>query len=448
MSRKNKNKAIEAPKLATPPGKKYIKDFESPQAVQRIKQDIAKWRMAIQEAENPITPQRYLMQQMFIDTVLNGHVTACMEKRYANVLKKGIEVVNEKGEQNEALTKLYSKRWMFDILRYSLDAKMYGYTLIQLGDMKNYEFDELYTIRRANINPEEEIVTESFYSNEGISVKDPLYEKNLIWVKTPSEVGMVANWGKCGNGLLYKVAPYEIWYRQAITLWNVYQQKYGIPQMIGKTNSRDEQMRSQMADMLANVGPAGWAVLDLEDIIEPIDVSQKPGGNEVFSNMMLETQKVISKIILGHADALDSVPGKLGASQGDQSPAFMAMKDIEAFDCQFLEFELEKNIIPKLIGLGFPMPKGQTIKFINSYEKMEARAAEDQNNKLTSDLVKTLSDAGLKVDAKWFTERTNIPVEDKPEPKPEPIKKTKNAIKEREYLQNKIEELYGSCNHD
>jgi hypothetical protein len=426
------------------PSKVWIKDHVAPIAVQRLKQDIAKWRLSVQEAESITSPNRFMMQQLYLDTVLNGHVTACIGKRYANVLKKGIEVVNEKGEVNESLTKFYNKKFMFELIRFTLDARMYGYSLIQLGDMVNYEFKELYTIRRSNVNPEREIVTRDFYSMEGISVYDPLYEKNLIWVKTQQEIGMVDKWGKCGYGLLYKVAPYELWCKQAFTLWAEYQQLFGMPLRIGKTDTRNEQMRSQMSEMLANMGAAAWATIDTDDQIEFADTGNMTGGNEVYLTMIDKVEKIISKIILGHADALDSVPGKLGSTQGEESPANIAMKDVEADDCQFIEFELEKNIIPKLVGLGFPMPKGHNIRFVNSYEKMKARSVEDANNKATADMVKVLFDSGVKVDVEWLSERTGIPLEEKPEPKPEkPITKNENW----DYLKNQIEDLY-KCDHE
>lgn len=448
-NRKVKNQIPEVKPPAPEQAKVWIKDYESPIAVQRIKQDIGQWRMAVKEAENPIAPQRYMMQQQYLDTVLNGHVTACIEKRYSNVLKKGIEVVNEKGEQNEDLTKLYNKKWLYDIIRYTLDARMFGYSLIQLGDMKDYEFNEIYTIRRSNINPEKEVVTSTFYAQDGISVYDEKYSSNLIWVKTQQDIGMVGNWGKCGYGLLYKVAPYEIWYKQALSLWSEYLQIFGMPLRIGKTDSRNEQMRSQMADMLQNMGAASWGVFDKEDDIQLMESPGKSGSTQTFPDMIDKAEKIISKILLGHSDAIDSVPGKLGSSQGDKSPSEMAMKDIEAFDCQFLEFELDKNIVPKLVGLGFPMPKGYNIRFVNSAEKMEARATEDTNNKATADMVKVLSDAGLKVDAAWFTERTGIPVEEKPDPAPmKPNPNAKNMIDERTVLEHKIKDLYNGCSHD
>ncbi len=425
---KRKVKNIAAPIIQATPQpeqpKVWIKDNIAPVAVQRIKHDIAKWRLAIQEAETPTNPQRYMMQQQYLDTDLNGHITACYEKRYANVLKKGIEVINEKGEQNEELTKLYNKRWMYDIIKYTLDARKYGYNLIQLGDMKDYEFDEVYVIRRSNVNPELEIVTNHAYALEGTPIKDPRFSDNLIWVTTQSEVGRISNWGKCGYGLLYKVVPLEIWYRQALTLWNEYQQLFGMPIRIGKTNTRDEQMRNQMSQMLANMGAAAWGVFDTDDDIELVDSGNMTGGNEVYITMIDKIEKIISKVILGHSDALDSVPGKLGSSDGDKSASYLAMKDVEAFDCQFVEFELQKNIIPKLVGLGFPMP----------------------NNKATADMVKVLFDSGVKVDVNWLSERTGIPMEEKPEPKPEKAI-TKNLVDERESLTHKINDLYNGCSH-
>lgn len=434
---------IQVKSLKTDP-KVYIREHIQPVAVQRVKQSIDRWRLAIQSAETVTNPQRYLMQEIYLDTILNGHVRACIEKRWGNVLKKGIQVVNEKGIVNDELTALYSKKWMYQIIRYILDAKLYGYSLIQLGNMKDFDFDEIYPIRRANVNPELEIVTNSFYQLNGISIYDPQYSDNLIWVKTPQEMGMAHDWGRCGYGLLYTVVPYEIWYKQAITLWAEYQQLFGVPIRIGKTNTRNEQMRSQMAEMLANMGSKAWGVFDNEDSLElvaPMNVN----GQLIFDAMLERNQKVISKILLGNADAIDSTPGKLG-NANQESPSEKAMDDIETFDCQDVEFELEKNVIPKLMAMGFPMPKGSKIIFNNDHEATESRVREDENNKATADMVKVFSDSGYKVDAAWLTERTGIPLEEKEEPDPVPqLTKQKNVSKD---LKNKLKEIYAAeCGH-
>lgn len=422
--------------------KVYIREFIQPVAVQRVKQGIDRWRLAVQSAETATNPQRYLMQEIYLDTRLNGHVSACIEKRYANVLKKGIQVVNEKGEVNDELTKLYSKKWMYQLIRYILDAKMYGYSLIQLGDMKDFDFDEVYPIRRANVNPELEIVTSSFYQLEGISINDPIYASNLIWIKTPQEIGMAHNWGRCGYGILYTIAPYEIWFKQAITLWAEYQQLFGVPIRIGKTDTRNEQMRGQMAEMLANMGAKAWGVFDKNDQIELVAPMQV-NGQLIFDNMLTRQEKLISKIILGHADAIDSIPGKLGNSK-ESSPSEKSMEDIETFDCMDVEFNLEKEVMPKLVAMGFPMPKGCKIVFNNSHEKTEARVREDVNNAATAGIIKTLDEAGWEVaDDKYIIERTGIPVKKK-----EVVDTSTKQKEVAKNLQNKLEMYYAEgCEH-
>lgn len=420
-----------------------IREVIAPVAVQRVKQDINRWRRAIQEAETPTNPQRYLMQQMYLDTVLNGHVAACLERRTMNVLKKGLTVVDAQGNENEALTKIYNTKSTMQIVRYTLDARYYGYSLIQLGDMKDYKFSEIYPIRRSNINPEKEIVTQDFYSLEGVSVTDSEYADSLIWVKTAQDIGMAHDWGNCGYGLLYKVAPYEIWYKQAMTLWGEYQQLFGMPMRIGKTNTRDEQMRGQMADMLQNMGSAAWGVFDKEDDIDIIN-SVNTGGNQIYETMIVRIEKIISKLILGHADAMDSTAGSLGSSQGDDNPVHEAMEDIESFDCAFVEEELNMNILPKLEQMGFPKLGTNKLVFSNNSEKVEKRKKEDINNKVTADIVKVLFDAGFEADEKYITERTGIPVVKK-----EVVMPNVNGMNRMTELHNKLETLYkGECKHD
>lgn len=427
-------------KLKTDP-KTWIREYIQPVAVQRYRQGIENWRLAIQSAETATNPQRYRMQEIFLDTVLNAHVRACIEKRFSNMMKKGICIVDDKGNKHDDLTKLYNKRWLFQTIRYMWDAKMYGYSLIQLGDMKDFDFDEVYPIRRSNINPDLEIVTSSFYQLEGISVFDEKYTDSLIWIKTPQEIGMAHDWGRCGYGLLYTIAPYEIWFKQAVSLWAEFQQLFGVPIRIGKTDSRDEQMREQMAEMLANMGAKAWGVFDTNDSIELINPMSVPGGNDVFENMITKMEKLIAKVILGHADAIDSIPGKLGASQQD-SPADKAMKDIAAFDSQDIEAEIEKSLMPKLVNMGFPMPKGYKIAFNNSDEKDDQRKQEDANNKTTVDIVKTLSDSGYEVDAQYIMDRTAIPVKKKEVVDPMP--QQKNYVE----LKNKLDLYYGQgCEH-
>ena len=67
---------------ATPPvptrqdNAKDMRNYIGKVQLARIKQDILTWRDAIREAELAWYPHRVKMQQMYLDTTLNGHIFA------------------------------------------------------------------------------------------------------------------------------------------------------------------------------------------------------------------------------------------------------------------------------------------------------------------------------------------------------------------------------------
>jgi len=57
---------------------KNLNSFTSRTGLNRIRQDVSTWRDAMREAEAGQFPHRVKMQRLFVDTVLNGHVSACI----------------------------------------------------------------------------------------------------------------------------------------------------------------------------------------------------------------------------------------------------------------------------------------------------------------------------------------------------------------------------------
>lgn len=149
--------------------------------------------------------------------------------------------------------------------------------------------------------------------------------------------------------------------------------------------------------------------------------------------------KYISKIILGHADALDSIPGKLGGGQGDENPVYRALRDKQIKLCRNMESIVNDTLIPKLRKLGIRVPTGLRFDFNNNEEVEEYRRKQDESNKITAELFKTIKDAGGKPDWKYFEERTGIPVEEAPEPEPKAIVK---APLLNEAVQNRLNKIY------
>lgn len=409
----------------------------SPVSLARIKQDVLSWRAGITEAEMAWYPQRVKMQQLFIDTKLNGHVSACIERRKDLTMLRKFDVVGDDAaisffadiNDHEKETTYTTKKWFTDFISYSLDALFYGYTLISLGDIEGDVFKHLTPIKRWNVSPDRRNVTVFQYSIAGKSFDDPDVIDWHIFVDTPNDTGAT----NCGYGLLYNVGIYEIFLRNLLGFNGDFLEMYAQPYRVAKTMKTSESERAELENALRSMGSAGYAIIDPTDEIKFLETALGGTGYNGYADLELRCEKKISKLILGHADAIDSIPGKLGNS-GVKTPAQIAMDDKQSKDGVFLENIINSELIPRMIKLGFNIKEGTKILFKNDAEAVEIRNKEDVSNTATAVIFKTISDAGGDPDWDYFSERTGIKTtKSATPPKPTPFS---NSIK------NKLEKLY------
>jgi len=341
---------------------------------------------------------------MYIDTILSGHTLACINRRKNLTLLKEWEIVNINEEPQDDLKKLLNKKWFQFALEYALDAQFYGYSLIALGDLENDGFPQLQPIRRWNVSPDRLNVAQFIYSLSGVHFLEEPYSDWHLWVTTPGQIGV----SNVGYGLLYNVALYEIMCRNLIGNNADASEMYGMPIRVGTTNKTEGEERDTFEQALANMGSAGYILKDALDEVQLIESSIAGQGFKIYGDFEKRLETKISKLILGHADAMDSVPGKLG-NQGELSPAQQAIDDVMQIDSLFLEEFVNNNLFPKLRNLGFVIPEDVTFRFANNIEKELQRVNEDKNNQATAQLALTMKQAGLEMDAEYFAERTGIP---------------------------------------
>jgi len=410
-----------------------LRSYITPVQLQRIRHDIQLWREAIGEAEQAWYPHRVRMQRMYIDTVLNGHVAACMQRRKNLTLLKDFKLCNDKGEDQEQYTKLLKKQWFNLYCNYVLDAQFYGYSLISLGDLINDEFPKLTTIRRFNISPDRLNVTSYVYSLSGAQFMDEPYSLWNVYQPTPTDVGI----SLCGYGLLYKVAMYEIICRNTLGFNMDAAELYGMPMRVGKTTKTNEDERATFEHALAQMGSAGYILMDAMDDIELVGGQSGAGAGQIYESLEQRCEKKISKILLGHADAVDSTAGALGAQQGTDNPVYEALKDVQTIDSRFLENNINTELLPRLRQMGISIPEDLKFEIKNDKEREDMRNREDQSNSLTATIAQTMKNAGLQMDAAYFEERTGIPTTAAPIEAPAPeVSKVTAKIK------NRLNEIY------
>lgn len=382
--------------------------YPSPVQLARIKQDVQTWRDAMTEAENAWYPHRVKMQRMYLDTILNGHVFACMDARIKMTMLKNYKVVTPSGEVDEKTTALFKSGWFRKYMRYALESKGFGYSLVYLGDLIQDSFPQLSIVKRFNISPDRLNVTQFVYSISGVDFTQPPFADWHIWAPTPSDVGV----SEVGYGYLYKVAFYEIIAKNVISQNTDATELFGMPLRVGKTNKAEESAeRAIFEQALAEMGSAGYLLMDANgDSVELVESAKLGTGYKIYESLEQRCEKKISKIILGHADALDSVPGKLGGQDQEDSPVNRALDNTCTVDMNDLMDLTNDQLIPKLRNLGFNIPQGNKFIFDNNEELEEVREKEDDANTKTATIFQTIKNAGGDPDWNYFTERTGIPV--------------------------------------
>ena len=414
---------------------KNLRSYITPVQLQRIRHDVQMWRDAIKEAEQAWYPHRVRMQRMYNDTILNGHVYSCLKRRKDLTLLRDWGFENKNEVVNEEVTAMFNQKWFAKFLEYALEAKFFGYSLIALGDFEDDNFKDLSIIRRFNISPDRLNVTSYVYALSGAQFLEEPYVDWHVWVDTPTDVGIA----KVGYGLLYYVAIYEIICRNVLGFNTDAAELYGMPIRKGKTSKTNEDERKEFESALANMGSAGYILTDMMDEVDLVETKGNGQGFKIYESLELRCEKKISKIILGHADALDSIPGRLGNNSED-SPAQKALEDTSAVDAAFLEDVVNDVLLPKLRKIGMAIPDDLKFCFNNNHELVEQRMKEDANNKLTADIAYQMKQAGLEMDPAYFEERTGIPTS-----KAEPIVPKGNEPQKPTIptkIKNKLSEFY------
>lgn len=383
---------------------KNLNSFTSKTGLNRIRQDVSTWRDAMREAEAGQFPHRVKMQRLFVDTVLNGHVAACIEKRKNLTLLRDIEVYNPDETENEELEDLFETEWFQQFMSYALDAIFYGYSLISLGDIINGQYSKIDIIKRWYISPDRQNVTIHQYNLSGYEFLKPPYDLWHVWCTTPSENGM----SNVGYGLLYKVSVYEITNRAMLGFNADAAELYGQPIRVGTTSKTDEGERAEFAQMLSQMGSSGWIVKDQLDSIEILQNTMGSTGFNIYADLEKRNEAKISKIILGHADALDSTPGKLGSDAN--GAAITALREIQTNDGKYIENIVNGLLIPKMRQVGFAIPEGVYFKFEDNEDQEAMELAELDKQKKLADITQVLKNSGYSVDPLWLAEELEIPL--------------------------------------
>ena len=324
---------------------------------------------------------------------------------------------------NYEYTEYFNKPWFSEfILTFILEAQYYGYNLITLGNIVNNTPSKPAVIRRTHISPERRTVAPFINNPAGYCWDDYPYRDWHLWVPTLSHNGV----STCGMGLLYWVGKVEILMRNNMGFNTDFIEMFAQPYRWLKTDSpTNTPERDAKEAAMQNMGSAGYLITSAMDELTFLTDGAKGNGYKSYNDFEARTSKFINKLFLGHADAIDSVPGKLGSNQvvapggntddkDDAGPVAAALRDIQSQDAAFIESVVNYKLIPMLRNLGINIPDNLEFKFFNDAEERQVTQLEAQKNQVVATLALTMAQGGLKMDADYFTKVTGVPCTDAP----------------------------------
>lgn len=352
--------------------------------------DIQKWRYALKQAQSPVNPRSYTLQDLYDNLESDGHFLAQKELRKTATSGYGFSIIDKKtGEVNQEKTDFFSGEWFYNFLDYALDSIFKGFTLIELTDPKNLTFEVL---PRRNVVGSLGIVQRDITDNSGINFNAKDFQNTLIKVGKPSDLGLMAD--LCGQ---------LIWKRNAQQSWAEFTERFGMPLVTATTTQTSPADIRQLDDILAALGESARAVLPEGTTI---NVTPFAGSDayKVYDSQIDRINAEISKPITGGTMVTDDGSSR---SQSEVHERNLDDKLSEA-DRRMISFVVNGQLIPLLNKFKYPFnPETDKFQFNQSFE---LSLTEHWN------IVSQMITQGYEVDEKWLAQTFNVPITGRREP--------------------------------
>ena len=141
------------------------------------KKDIGDWHRAWQAAIDVENPRRGPLYDVYTNALIDDHLTGCISQRKGRTLQKPFVIIDREGKRNDELRELFESEWFTHFLDLALDARYWGHSLIEFGNVietpqgKRYSYCRL--VPRKHVCPERGVILRHTYDSldSGVSYR-------------------------------------------------------------------------------------------------------------------------------------------------------------------------------------------------------------------------------------------------------------------------------------
>lgn len=315
-------------------------------SVDRLKQQLAEYGRAVEDAENVDLPLWDNLIDLYYNIDIDEHVLALRETIFNRVSQTPFYIFTN-GEIDEEKTKLFKKTWFNDFIRYALEADSWGFSLIQFMGIEDGIFSGVENVNRYHIKPHK----------NGVVKYRGLEDPFLFYDKAPYKDWTVFIESPVYLGRYNSIAKRFILKRNVNEFWGVYNELFTTPYFTIKTDINNENHRDNLLGALRGRKHSGFIFTGLEDEINAI--SNGGSGWDSYDKFEDKQNQGMSKAYLGGTMITDDGSSKSQSEVHErQLELFVQAKRI------LLMLIINEQVIPKAVKLGANLSKGDEFKFV------------------------------------------------------------------------------------
>lgn len=321
------------------------------------RKDIADWHNAWQMAINVDNPNRSRLYDIYRDIDIDLHLSGCVSQRVGFVMAKSFKLVDAKGNINDQALHIFDQAWFKQLLKYALEANLWGHSLIELGDITTDGdgcpcYTDVKLIPRKHVIPEYGRVIQQLGQDwtSGIDYRAAPFTDWLIEAGRPDDLG-----------LYLKAATQTIPKKNMLAFWDSFGEIFGMPMRIARTTSRDPKVMSQLEKMLKDAGASQYMVAGQDTEIEFVE-SGKGDAFNVYDKRIDRANSELSKLIIGQTMTIED-----GSSLSQSQTHLEVFQNLVDSDCTMLRDIVNNQLLPRMAKHGFPV-KGLRFEWDNAVD--------------------------------------------------------------------------------
>lgn len=278
--------------IEKPSAKKRLSEQVAKAPVDRVTMQMDNLRQAIDEAQDVNNPSINNLMLFYDNAMRDSHV--CSQVTVArNMVLAAPYALGRNGTDSDEALKLLRRPWFEKFITAAIDSELYGYSLIEFGEIREGEFQDCKIFPRRWVKPRTREVLLNPSDVTGFSYADALNRFFLVEVGDPESLGV-----------LELVCREVIWKNFARVDWSSASERFGMPFVFMKTRLDDDTEVAKRARMLANFGTKGWAIGDIDDEMQIVETS-KSDFYKIYAENARYCDEQISKLINGQTGTSD-----------------------------------------------------------------------------------------------------------------------------------------------